>query len=385
MFEGNRVQLPFDAKEVIDYLTREQYIPNASEYPGNLIRQLYYGLRPVLPLNLRSELQRIYLQRRKTPPFPVWPVDTTVDDLMKKLLLLRLKASGMETMPFIWFWPDNAAAAAIMTHDIEAREGKQYSSQLMDIDEEFGVSASFQVVPEQRYEVNSRFIEEIKARQFEVNVQDLNHDGRLFWNYEEFTRRAVKINGYGREFGAAGFRSAILYRRQDWFDLLDFEYDMSVPNVARFDPQPGGCCTVMPYFIGKMLELPVTTSQDHTLFHHLRTYSIDLWRTQISSILEKHGLISFIVHPDYVIEPRAQSAYKELLTELNELRSSKNVWLTCPGEVNRWWRQRSAMKLVPRNGELTIEGEGSDRASIAFASIENDEIAYTLPDRQLCS
>lgn len=319
------------------------------------------------------------------PPFPVWPVDATVDYLMKKLLLLRMKASGMEPMPFIWFWPDSAAAGAIMTHDIEAREGKQYCSHLMDIDEEFGIPASFQVVPEQRYEVNSRFIEELKARRFEVNVQDLNHDGRLFWDYEEFKRRAEKINRYGREFGAAGFRSAILYRRQDWFDFLDFEYDMSVPNVARFDPQPGGCCTVMPYFIGKMLELPVTTSQDHTLFHHLRAYSIDLWRTQISSILEKHGLISFIVHPDYVIEPRAQSAYKQLLTELNELRSSKNVWLTYPGEVNRWWRQRSAMKLVRRNGAWTIEGEGSDRASIAFASIENDEIAYALPDRQLCS
>ena len=31
---------------------------------------------------------------------------------------------------------------------------------------------------------------------------------------------------------------------------LDFSFDMSIPNVAHLDPQRGGCCTIMPYFIG---------------------------------------------------------------------------------------------------------------------------------------
>ena len=66
-----------------------------------------------------------------------------------------------------------------------------------------------------------------------------------------------------------------------WYDDLKFSYDMSVPNVAHLDPQRGGCCTVMPYFLGDILEIPVTTVQDYTLFSILDDYSIDLWKRQI--------------------------------------------------------------------------------------------------------
>ena len=229
------------------------------------------------------------------------------------------------------------------------------------------------------------FIDGIKARGFEVNVQDLNHDGRLFWRYDKFKEKAEKINQYGRELGAVGFRSAVLYRNQEWYDLLDFEYDMSVPNVAHLDPQRGGCCTVMPYFIGDMLELPLTTTQDHSLFHILNDYSLDLWRHQIDLILKQNGLISFIIHPDYIFADRAQAVYRGLLSELNQLRSERNIWIAHPREVNRWWRQRSAMRLVSNNGQWAIEGEGNRRARVAFASVEGDKIVYSLPAHARCS
>ena len=118
------------------------------------------------------------------------------------------------------------------------------------------IPASFQIVPEDRYEVSQEFLDSIRGRGFEINVQNLNHDGRLYNDRSEFARRAEKINEYGRRFGASGFRSAILYRRQEWYSDLDFSYDMSVPNSGHLEPQRGGCCTVMPYFVGKILELP---------------------------------------------------------------------------------------------------------------------------------
>ncbi len=40
-----------------------------------------------------------------------------------------------------------------------------------------------------------------------------------------------------------------MYREQRWFDAFEFSYDMSVPNAAHLEPQRGGCCTVMPYFL----------------------------------------------------------------------------------------------------------------------------------------
>ena len=80
---------------------------------------------------------------------------------------------------------------------------------------------------------------------------------------------ARRINDYAREFGCDGFRSGAMYREQDWFDAFEFSYDMSVPNAAHLEPQRGGCCTVMPYFVGNILELPLTTVQDYSLFHIL--------------------------------------------------------------------------------------------------------------------
>jgi hypothetical protein len=47
---------------------------------------------------------------------------------------------------------------------------------------------------------------------------------------------------------------------------LPFEYDSSYPDTDPFEPQPGGCCSWLPYFNGPLVELPITLPQDHTLF-----------------------------------------------------------------------------------------------------------------------
>ena len=91
---------------------------------------------------------------------------------------------------------------------------------------------------------------------------------------------------------------------------------MSVPNVGHLDPQPGGCCTVMPFYIGNILELPLTTVQDYSLFNILRTYSMDLWQEQIDLISKGHGLMSFNVHPDYLRQLAGEEYLQGLVAEL---------------------------------------------------------------------
>jgi hypothetical protein len=152
---------------------------------------------------------------------------------------------------------------------------------------------------------------------------------------------------------------------------------MSVPNVAHLEPQRGGCCTVFPYFIGSILEIPLTTIQDYSLFHILGEYSVDLWKKQIALIREKHGLVSLIVHPDYIMEKRALEAYKTLLEHLSELRH-EGVWMALPQEVNRWWRERSQTKVVLRDGGWRLEGPAQERGRIAYASIRNGKVVYTV-------
>jgi hypothetical protein len=231
-------------------------------------------------------------------------------------------------------------------------------------------------VPENRYNVTNEYLDSVWNRGFEVIVQDLNHDGRLFRNRKDYLSRVEKINAYGKQYGATGFRSAVLYRNQMWFDKLKFSYDMSVPNVAHLEPQRGGCCTVMPYFVGDILELPVTTTQDYALFNYLNEYSIDLWKRQIELIMEKHGLINFIVHPDYIEEPRECNVFKDLLAHLAKLRDEKKLWIPLPGEVDRWWRQRAKMTIVEDQHGVRIEGEGSERARVAYASEKDGKLAF---------
>jgi hypothetical protein len=369
--EEGTVKLPFDVAEVIHNLHLERYPPSArneQSMMNSLLAAAYYYVRPVLPVGARKHLQRARLKGWDRISFPRWPVDRTVNNLFELLMVFSLKSQNIERIPFIWFWPEGAPSSAIMTHDVERAQGRDLCGTLMDIDDAYGVKASFQVVPEQRYDVPQAFLDSITRRGFEVAVHDLNHDGRLYRNREYFTERVAKINSYGRKWRAEGFRGAVLYRRQEWFGDLEFSYDMSVPNVAHLDPQRGGCCTVMPYFVGNLLELPVTATQDYTLFHILQTYNTDLWKAQIELILEKHGLLSFIVHPDYATTGPERKVYEALLSHLAELRRERGVWIATPGEVNRWWRQRAAMRIVEDHEGVRIEGEGSERARIGYAS-----------------
>ena len=372
--------LPFDPSDVLYSLRREQYVNGNDDehFLSSSVAKAYYGIRPFLPVALRKHLQRARLRNWSKLKFPTWPVDTTVDRLLCKLMVRALFDLGISKVPFVWFWPEGASSCAIMTHDVETRTGRDYCTSIMDIDSQFDTSASFQIVPEQRYEVPKSFLQEIRDRGFEINVQDLNHDGFLFRSRDEFRRRVEKINLYGREFGALGFRSAALYRRQEWYGSLKFQYDMSVPSVAHLDPQRGGCCTVMPYFIGDILELPVTTIQDYSLFHILKTYSLELWRKQIAIICAQHGLMNFIIHPDYVMNGEALKAFKGLLSHLSSIRAEDHVWIAKPADVNHWWRARSRMELVDDGGEWRIEGEGKERARIAFACNDNGKLVFEL-------
>ena len=92
------------------------------------------------------------------------------------MLRLCVQAHDGEEVPFIWFWPERFLSCAIVTHDVEAVEGRDFCPPLMDIDESFGIKSSFQLIPEQRYALSLSFIESIRSRGFEVNVHDLNHD-----------------------------------------------------------------------------------------------------------------------------------------------------------------------------------------------------------------
>src|SRR5256886_16664984 len=121
----------FQADEIISNLRHERYAKNGDGIRARLadsrmVRRLYYRLRPFLPFPLRRQLQRARLSDWKTIPFPQWPVDRTVEQLLERLLMLSMEVQGIRRVPFVWFWPDGAMSCAVMTHDVEQLAGRRF-------------------------------------------------------------------------------------------------------------------------------------------------------------------------------------------------------------------------------------------------------------------
>jgi len=374
---GEVISLCFSPTEVVENLRRERYLVASSGQ--RRLRNFYYFLRPILPFAIRKLLQQTIFRWRNRS-FPSWPVDCSVERVFESLMELSIQCTGASEVPFIWFWPDGKSCAAMMTHDVEEKNGADSCDKLMDLDDSFDIKASFQLIPEGRYAGIDDLVARIRARGFEANIHDLDHDGRLYDHVEQFQQRARKINEYARQYVMKGFRAGAMHRNQEWFGMLEFQYDMSVPTVSHLEPQSGGCCTVTPYFVGGVLELPLTTVQDHGLFHVLGEMSIDLWKQQIETISRHHGLISFIIHPDYIVQTAVRDLYCELLRYLSGLRKERGIWFAVPSEINDWWRERSQMRLVREGDGWRIDGPGCERARVAYARMVNGKLIYRVSE-----
>jgi hypothetical protein len=378
--KGGVCFLPFDLQEIVDGLRYERYISGeANQRVGSLARAVYYAIRPLLPVGLRRYAQRRALRGWNHPGFPVWPVDRTVDLLLEQVLLLAMEARGLQEIPFVWFWPDGSTGCITMTHDVETKAGLRFCEELMQMNERYRVPASFQLIPGARYCATLDDVAGIRGRGFEVNVHDWKHDGAMFSSRQAFLEASARVQGCVEEWNVKGFRSGALYRNPDWISEMKIAYDMSVPTSGRLEAQPGGCCSLFPWFFatpsdtahdrnaGSVLEIPVTMTQDYSLFHVLQEYSLSTWEAELAEVLNGNGLASFIVHPDYIRGNREQRLYLSLLEQISRLRSDHKVWVAAPAEIHQWWSLRAGMTLVRMGDGWCVEGEGSERASIAWA------------------
>ncbi len=319
--DNSAVYLSFQLDEIINNFYYERYLENSIVNSTTLfnrsLRNGYYLLRPLMPVQIRKYLQKISLRNWENSTFPRFPIDLTVEKIFRKVLILFMQSQKMTEVPFIWFWPKGYESALIMTHDVETKKGFNFCTKLIEMDLSYGLKSSFELIPERKYILNPQILKYIQNRNCEICIHGLNHDGKLFFKREIFQERIRKINEYAKQYGATGFRSPVMYRNLDWFDEFDFQYDMSVPNNGSLDPQKGGCCSVFPYFAKNILELPLTTTQDYPLFYLMNINPVELWKQQIKSTLDYNGLISFNMHPDYLISNKNREIYEQLLEYIN--------------------------------------------------------------------
>jgi peptidoglycan/xylan/chitin deacetylase (PgdA/CDA1 family) len=332
----------------------------------------YYAVKPLMPRGLQLALRRAYAHKQARVEFPRWPIEPVLVEAREAEL--RAQLAGADSVPFVSYWPEGRRFAAVLTHDVEGPAGVRNVRRILEIERRHGFVSSWNFVAEW-YPIEDGLFDHIRAVGGEIGLHAIKHDCKLFESRASFEADLPKIHRYMREWDAVGFRSPATHRNPDWMPELGCLYDSSFPDTDPFEPQPGGCCSIVPYFLDELVELPITLVQDHTLFEILRADSIEHWTRKSDWIIEHNGLINLITHPDYLDTPRRLRLYEEFL---EYLAGQTGGWHALPRDVAQWWRLRAEMRLVQDGADVRVEGPEADRASVAWARADGDDVALEL-------
>jgi len=79
-----------------------------------------------------------------------------------------------------------------------------------------------------------------------------------------------------------------------------------------------------------------------------------------------------------LINSRNRKVYESLLAYLQQMVAREKIWATLPGDVDRWWRARAQMQLVPCESGWEIVGPEKERARLAYAVLNGDRVTYEI-------
>jgi peptidoglycan/xylan/chitin deacetylase (PgdA/CDA1 family) len=365
---GSTVMTSFDER----YYLEERY---REEKPGRpLPLRAFYSVKPLLPRRLQIAMRRVYAKRQKRTEFPRWPIERLLTDRRLAELRAELDRRDGKPKPLIANWPDGKSFAAILTHDVEGPAGVENVPRIIEIERRHGFVSCWNFVAEW-YPIADGLFDHIRAAGCEIGLHGIKHDCKLFESRANFEAELPAIHRYLAEWGAAGFRSPATHRNPDWMPELGALYDSSSPDTDPFEPQPGGCCSILPFFLEDLVELPITLVQDHTLWEILRQDAIDLWTKKSEWIAANGGLINLITHPDYLDTPARLRMYEEFLEYLAVKRDG---WHALPRDVAAWWRTRSRLRCIEEGDRVRIVGEGAERARIVWGRLRGDDVALEL-------
>ena len=336
---------------------------------------LFYRAKPLIPrraqMSMRRSLARRQRSRHETEGrFPRWPIEPLIVQQRDMLLRERVRRSSSGRVPVLGAWPGGYRFAWTLTHDVEGPRGLANVERLLEIERRHGVVSAWFLVAED-YPIGDSVMEAIRRAGGEIGLHGLHHDGSLFQSRKHFERQLPRIHERLREWGAVGFRSPSTHRNAAWMPELGAAYDSSFPDTHPFDAQPGGCCSILPYFLGDMVELPITLPQDHTVFELLGERDIALWRRKVAYLAECGGLVTVLVHPDYALTPERMRHYDELLALLRGLEGG---WHALPRDVALWWRRRAELERRFADGEVDPRAAAAAGASVWWATEREDEL-----------
>jgi hypothetical protein len=363
--EDGDLVLPFDPDDVMLSFWSEAYLSpqNAVRSRGKQVAfRAYYALRPLMPRGLQIWLRRRFSSVQARARFPRWPAETALHDLYD-LLLARLALVAGRPVPWIAHWPEPYRWALVLSHDVEHRVGYENLHLLGDVELELGYASSWNFVPERDYDVEPGRLDGLRRDGFEIGLHGLRHDGRDLESRTTLERRLPAMMAYAERWGAVGFRAPATHRDWELMPLLGVDYDSSSPDTDPFEPKSGGCCTWLPFFNRDLVELPITLTQDHTMFVILERRDDALWREKAELLRDRGGMALLLTHPDYMLDPRLIDLYRGFLSTY---ATDPTAWKARPLDVASWWRRRSESRLAPSATGWDILGPAAADGRVEF-------------------
>lgn len=250
----------------------------------------------------------------------------------------------------------------------------------MNIEMELRFRSSFNLIPEGNYTVPADLRRALQQNGFEIGVHDLEHDGKLYYNREDFRKKAERINAYLKDWGAVGFRSAFMLHNLEWLADLDISYDASTFDTDPFEPQPDGVNSIFPFWVSRdrsaqngsdhagYVELPYTLVQDSTLFLHLKEPDTSVWKMKLDWIASHGGMALLDTHPDYMSFSGEKSSgtypaefYREFLHYVRQNYGDK-MWAVLPRTMAEWYRPKIQPSERPASA-INLIGNVSNKSA----------------------
>ncbi len=315
-----------------------------------------------IPVRLRNALFKILIKFKKDSGFPRWPIENYLENTRYNFIL-KLKEK-FKKIPYISFWPKGKFAFAL-THDMDTQSSFENIKKIRCIEKKYNFVSSWNVLANE-YKINFDKLEELKKENCEIGSHGYNHDGLLsFLPKEKIDSRIKYCMEIFKKFNIRGFRAPQLQKSEDMLAVINnyFEYDSSMADtdILSIVGMRCGCCSIFPYFIKNMVELPLTIPQDYRMIYTLRLDDdqiLDVWKKKIDFIIKSGGLVLINSHPDNHLSgsERGLRLYDKILNYISKQDSYHDL----PINIAKWWRERNLCKI---EGKKII---GSKRAKIKF-------------------
>lgn len=249
------------------------------------------------------------------------------------------RISGMRLPRKTW---KEKKSCCIVTHDVDTKQGLARARPIKKLEERYCIESAW-YVPTKHYSLDSATVRDL-ANYGEVGVHGARHSGnlinlpskKLFQLLYEAKQLLEEVLGSS----VKGFRSPLLQHNSTIFEQLkkaDYSYDTSVPTWEPKHPQtmgPFGTGTVFPLVLNNLVEIPVSTVQDHQLLYVLgltAKETLSEWLSFMTIIKEIGGCSVLLSHPEYgLFDSENISIYEDFLGYIS---SDIDQWITTPAKI----------------------------------------------------